>query len=149
MGICEKQITESPSTTSFFLRNTLFRSKKFVLFAGPLEAEQGFALILSRLSLILEKWDSRRSPLFPRRYWYFCLSVLSFSTPAATDCEMKFYIKLRLSSLLLCAPPSSSSVLTPASPFLSTPFSSPRANPTRSLYIFVPIDRYVGRLHIY
>ena len=78
--------------------------------------------------------SSREAPFY--RYWNFpSVSSLSLSPPpsspsSATNCEMKFYIKLRLLSL---SPPFLSSLVETAPP------SSSRT----LLCIYVPIDRYV------
>lgn len=118
----------------FCRRNFLFLQERRVLGSA-----RAFALILSRASLILEKWEiPAEAPFYGTG-----ISVCQFSPfpPAATDCEMKFYIKLRLSSLL--SPPSSPFLRAPPPP-LFPPARPPVAHPSRPLYIYVPIDRYVG-----
>lgn len=136
----EKNFHRHRSAILFQLRNFLFFRSNAAC-SNP----RTLALILSRASLILEKWEiPSEAPFYGTG-----ISVCQFSPfpPAATDCEMKFYIKLRLSSFFFPFPSFVFSLsrllrsLVPFAPLFSRPL--PLCSP-HPLYIYVPIDRYVG-----
>ena len=104
--------------------------------------------LISRASLILEKWEIPAEGHLFTGTGIFRLSVLSLSLslslplllPSATDCEMKFYIKLRLLSLSVFSLSRVSSRLHPPLPLF---FSS---HPL----MYLRTDRSLcRRLHIY
>lgn len=130
--------------------SVFFQPRNFLFFCSNAACSnpRTFALILSRASLILEKWEIPGEASF----YGTGISVCQFSPfpPAATDCEMKFYIKLRLSSFFLASSPFVLSLSrcrarlpTPLRPSFSSTSSGPRSS-RHPLYIYVPIDRYVG-----
>ena len=129
-------------------RSVFFHPRNFLFFCSNAACSnpRTFALILSRASLILEKWEiPGEAPFYGTG-----ISVCQFSPfpPAATDCEMKFYIKLRLSSFFLASSPfvfslSRCRARSPPSSFFFLDVLRP-ALLSHPLYIYVPIDRYVG-----
>lgn len=141
----EKNFHRHRSAILFQLRNFLFFRSNAAC-SNP----RTFALILSRACLILEKWEiPSEAPFYGTG-----ISVCQFSPfpPAATDCEMKFYIKLRLSSFFFPFPAfvfSLSRLLRSLIPF------APLFSPTSSTLLLAPLiylrtDRSLcRRLHIY